>query len=903
MRYLEAQNVNDGDNTRCVDAFDSRICETKDNHFVDNIIAEISVLGPGVSRSVFRDKDDPKRWEVTKLKGFMGEKEPDKLTMLDGVGFSKTDDENFSFEFTDTISKSVLFDTSKRSLIYTDKYLEIGFTLPTQVLFGLGQHNAKFLLNEGNWTMFNRDQPGSPVAKGEGRQHLYGTHPFLMAKTTDNKFIGILFYNSNPQQVSIRFSSSGKSIINYKTIGGILDIYYIMADTADNVIMKYNNLVGKPVLPPFWALGFHQCSWQYNTTQDLEDVVSNYTSSGYIFDTIWSDIMYMDRYIDFTVDAENFTGIKEYIDNLHINHRHFVPIVDAGISIEPPHVGTNWYALGDEMGVFMKTTQNPTLANGNLIGQVWPGYTAFVDFFHPDANTFWSRGLSELYDLLPFDGIWLDMNEPSNFCEVNGTSVGECYPEKEDTRYDYLRSNKKQVTESPVKPGAFDNIPFVPGEVDLITKTLSMDAYFHDENNEGTYVMYNIHNLYGTLETMATHDYLASKNSNRPLIISRDSFVGHGQYGSIWTGDNDASQEHMQLSINQIMNFNMFGMPFVGGDICGFGGDTTPELCARWAQVGAFYPFMRNHYAINKQRQEFYTFDEKFQKGMRYVLQQRYSLLRYMYTCLYQSSAYGEPTIRHPMYDHPEVDEMVHNENSFMIGSAVRISANFDISNPPKEFAAPFPQGRYLDYETYSTVTVTDRVKNVTLYNGWDRTNIHIKEGSIVPIQDVDDVTKSYDLLNEQMRLLIFPTKQGYAQGQLFIARGEKTDENFQFFSLIHTDKAIKVILKEGDITDKGVELNEVLEEVHIVGDESLLKVDFACYMDKDQQIKPLSVRTQTHKNGNTTYLVIYGGDNTVEFDMMDTIFYGVNGVDYNYCDKGYVAYKKDISPTKHTYR
>ena len=79
------------------------------------------------------------------------------------------------------------------------------------------------------------------------------------------------------------------------------------------------------------------------------------------------------------------------------------------------------------------------------------------------------------------------------------------------------------------------------------------------------------------------------------MIIERSSYAGMGKFASRWLGDNFSDPAYMGYSVTGIMAHNVMGIPLAGSDICGFIGNTWPELCARWYVVGSFYPFSRNH--------------------------------------------------------------------------------------------------------------------------------------------------------------------------------------------------------------------------------------------------------------------------------------------------------------------
>ncbi len=124
------------------------------------------------------------------------------------------------------------------------------------------------------------------------------------------------------------------------------------------------------------------------------------------------------------------------------------------------------------------------------------------------------------------------------------------------------------------------------------------------------------HNLFGYQILNATYQALLGIfPEKRPFIIGRGTFAGTGRRAGHWGGDNYSLWAYMYFSIPQALSFSIFGIPMFGVDTCGFAGDSDAELCSRWMQLSAFFPFYRNHNAIGARSQEPYVWDEDSHYG------------------------------------------------------------------------------------------------------------------------------------------------------------------------------------------------------------------------------------------------------------------------------------------------
>ncbi|XP_034043234.1 lysosomal alpha-glucosidase [Thalassophryne amazonica] len=621
---------------------------------------------------------------------------------------------------------AVLLNTTVAPLFYADQFLQFSTSLPSQFLYGLGEHRSTFL-HDVHWntlTLWTRDVPPTE------QTNLYGAHPFYLAMEDGGNAHGFFLLNSNAMDVVLQPAPA----VTWRTIGGILDFYIFLGPDPGSVIEQYVEVIGYPAMPIYWALGYHLCRWGYDSSSATWEVVKNMRRYEIPQDVQWNDVDYMDQFLDFTLDSTNFSSLPDLVKDLHDHNQRYVMILDPGISSVQPE-GSYWpYDEGLKRGVFIKNAEGKT-----LIGKVWPGLTAYPDFSDNVTHEWWYDNLKRFHEKVPFDGLWIDMNEPSNF--LDGSTIG-------------CPSN------------SLENPPYTPGILGglLRAKTLCASAV------QKYSLHYNVHSLYGLMEAKASVSALKRIIPKRPFVISRSTFPSQGMYSGHWLGDNRSQWKDLYTSLAGILTFNLLGIPLVGADVCGFSEEPQEELCVRWTQVGAFYPFTRNHNSIGMKPQDPAVFSPLARTAMKQALLLRYSLFPVLYTLFHHAHVHGHTVARPLMFEFPKDVKTYGIDKQFMWGKTLLVTPVLD---PGVDYVVGyFPEGVWYDYDTGNCLL--SKGEEIHLKAPLDKINVHLREGSVLPVQR-PNVTL-WVSSGQPLHLISALSDDGSASGDLFWDDGETID-------------------------------------------------------------------------------------------------------------------------------
>ncbi|XP_031791831.1 maltase-glucoamylase, intestinal [Piliocolobus tephrosceles] len=687
--------------------------------------------------------------------------------------------EPFSIKVTRRSNNRVLFDSSIGPLLFADQFLQLSTRLPSANVYGLGEHvhqQYRHDMNWKTWPIFNRDT----TPNGNGT-NLYGAQTFFLClEDASGLSFGVFLMNSNAMEVVLQPAPA----ITYRTIGGILDFYVFLGNTPEQVVQEYLELIGRPALPSYWALGFHLSRYEYGTLDNMREVVERNRAAQLPYDVQHADIDYMDERRDFTYDPVNFKGFPEFVSDLHKNGQKLVIIVDPAISNNSSSSKPYGpYDRGSDMKIWVNSSDGVT----PLIGEVWPGQTVFPDYTNPSCAVWWTKEFELFHNQVEFDGMWIDMNEVSNF--VDG-SVSGC------------------------STNNLNNPPFTPRVLDgyLFCKTLCMDAVQHWGKQ------YDVHNLYGYAMAVATAE--AAKTvfpSKRSFILTRSTFAGSGKFAAHWLGDNTATWDDLRWSIPGVLEFNIFGIPMVGPDICGFALDAPEELCRRWMQLGAFYPFSRNHNGQGFKDQDPASFgaDSLLLNSSRHYLNIRYTLLPYLYTLFFHAHSRGDTVARPLLHEFYKDNSTWDVHQQFLWGPGLLITPVLD--EGAEKVVAYVPDAVWYDYETGNQLRW--RKQKVEMELPGDKIGLHLRGGYIFPTQQPNTTTVASR--KNPLGLIIALDENKEAKGELFWDDGETKDtvanKVYLLCEFSVTQNRLEVNISQSTYKDPN---NLAFNEIKILGTE-----------------------------------------------------------------------------------
>jgi alpha-glucosidase len=570
--------------------------------------------------------------------------------------------------------------------------------------FGFGERTGPLDKRGRRYTCWATDRYEE---QGPGTDELYLAIPFMVALDPAGVSHGV-FLNSTWRS-AFDLTSLHDNRYTIETGGPELDLFLLMGPDPAAVLDRYTRLTGRIPLPPRWALGYQQARWSYAPEATVRDIAAELRTRHIPADSIGLDIDYMDCHRVFTWDQTRFPDPAGLMTDLRRQGFKTVAVVDCGVKAEP---GYPVWEEGLANDYFVAAPDGPPFH-----GYVWPGLCAFPDFTQPAVRRWWGDWYRVLLDA-GVGGVLNDMNEPA-------------------------------IHDSPMDAPGSRRIDPPP------------DARHGASAEPATHA--EVHNVYALLEAEAAHDAIRRRRADeRTLLVTRSGFAGIQRHAAVWTGDNASYWEHLEMSLPQLLNLGVSGVPLAGADIGGFFADCGPELLVRWMQLGAFYPLMRSNNAKDCQPQEPWAWGRRVEGMCRRAIELRYRLLPYLYTCVAAAHVTGAPILRPLWWHHAADGEARQRDDEALLGPDLLVAPVVRPGRSRREVY--LPQGRWYDWRTGQVHLGPAHVLVSAALD--EDPPLFARAGSIVPIGPVMQWSDERPM--DPLTLEVFLDEDGRAHGSLY---------------------------------------------------------------------------------------------------------------------------------------
>lgn len=545
----------------------------------------------------------------------------------------------FQVRFFDKYQKLLLEDFQNKGFTKDSANMKSYKTLrPTEQFFGLGEKSGTLNRRGKTFTMWNSDKP----CYGITEDPLYKSIPFFMS----NFGYGIFFDNTYKSKFD--FGATSNDYYSFETPGGEMIYYFIFGPSYKQIIERYTQLTGKPIMPPAWALGFSQCRGMYTNEKLAREAAFEFRKRQIPCDIIYQDIGWTQYLQDFEWRRENYENPKGMVADLAAQGFKMIVSQDPVIS---QNNRMQWQEA-DSLGYFAKD-----IRNGKSYNMPWPwgGNCGVVDFTKPEVANWWGTYQQKVLN----DGVkgfWTDMGEPA-------------WSNEEDVDRLYMKHY----------------------------------AGMHNE-------IHNVYGF--TWDKVVSEQFEKRNPNQRVFQMTRAAFAGMQRYTFGWSGDsgdgdnvlNGWNKLAAQVSLAQSAGMGL--IPFWTTDISGYCGDikdreAMSELYIRWMQFGVFNPLSRAHHEGNNAAEP-WTFGIEAERICREAINLKYTLHPYFYT--YARDAYdtGLPLMRALILEYPDDAETSKLDNQFMLGKELLVAPVVEKEASKRKIY--LPDGEWIDYSDGKTV-------------------------------------------------------------------------------------------------------------------------------------------------------------------------------------------------------